>query len=57
VGWYLMVPPYVKQRGVLISAPLSNWEIVASFDTTEECRAQLDTYQKIKPWEEPASGS
>jgi hypothetical protein len=53
VGWYLILPPYVKGEGVHISAPFSEWEIVASFDTAEECRPQRDTYQKIKPWEEP----
>ena len=38
IGWYLLMPP----RG---DAPLSRWEIVASFDSASECRQALDYVQ------------
>lgn len=43
VGWYLMVPPLIANPNpttggqLEVSAPLSKWEIVRSFDTAAEC--------------------
>lgn len=46
VGWYLMVPPPMPfkkgQPDRNSNAPLSTWDIEASFDTAAECQARLD---------------
>ena len=60
VGWYLMTPPIAPgaldnpQQAQLIraSAPLSEWGIVHSFDTADECkaaayRARMEAYRSI----------
>ena len=42
MGWYLMVPPYVwpyKQRDLTV--PISQWKIVACFDTSNLCEDYL----------------
>jgi hypothetical protein len=51
VGWYLMVPPLVPQLsegepylGFLPLAPLSQWTILDSFDSAEEC---IDAHVKL----------
>ena len=41
VGWYLMYPPYSPPTGLDISAPLSQWEQRASFDSAAKCEKFL----------------
>ncbi len=41
VGWYLMCPPYSPTTGLEISAPLSQWEQRASFDSASKCEKYL----------------
>jgi hypothetical protein len=38
-GWYLMVPPMYGHHEIDGDAPLSEWQIVESFDTAEKCSA------------------
>jgi len=51
LGWYLLTPPIAsvgskwnsatKEYDPYTSAPLSQWQTVLTFDTAEECRAEL----------------
>jgi hypothetical protein len=42
MGWYLMVPPTVGPYLRLdLSAPVSRWKIVQSFDTATACEGYL----------------
>lgn len=49
VGWYLMVPPVHPTSSDLSTAkgyvdwgaPLSDWETLDSYDSAQECRAEL----------------
>jgi hypothetical protein len=43
VGWYLMLPPeqYSKEHDRMFpdeDAPISQWEIIGSFDTAAQCK-------------------
>jgi hypothetical protein len=41
-GWYLMVPPYDLEKGLVDdAAPLSKWTIDGSFDSAEQCKAAI----------------
>lgn len=40
IGWYLMSPP-MQGGWSHESAPLSQWEIIGSFDTAKECNMIL----------------
>ena len=45
VGWYLMVPPFLKdQSGALTqsdaSAPLKKWEVLESFNSAAACEEE-----------------
>ena len=45
VGWYLMVPPHDPDgQHANPKGPLSQWHILASFDSADECQKRLDTY-------------
>jgi hypothetical protein len=37
VGWYLMAPPMNPDKNVRVNAPLSQWQIVDSFDNAQDC--------------------
>jgi len=39
VGWYLMVPPLDN-----LKAPISAWEISASYDTAEQCSLEQQRF-------------
>jgi hypothetical protein len=39
VGWYLMTPPPDN-----LKAPISQWEINASYDTAEQCSLEQGVY-------------
>jgi hypothetical protein len=39
VGWYLMTPPPDN-----LKAPISAWEISASYDTAEQCSLEQQTF-------------
>ena len=45
VGWYLMVPPIQgnseTDAGVILGAPISEWNIESSYDTASECEKGL----------------
>ena len=51
LGWYLLTPPLAsvgskwnaatKEYDPYTNAPLSQWQTVLTFDTAEECRAEL----------------
>jgi hypothetical protein len=47
VGWYLMMPPDSSRipHSVDMTAPLSRWSIVTSFDTSEKCEKALAELQ------------
>jgi hypothetical protein len=38
IGWYLMAPPiYTPAYRVDLSAPISAWDIIGSFNTASDC--------------------
>jgi hypothetical protein len=37
VGWYIVAPP----PSVNLSAPISRWQILGSYDTAAECESEL----------------
>ena len=45
-GWYLMVPPTVKNAGWQIdeNAPLSRWKIEGSYDSADSCTSDQRTW-------------
>jgi hypothetical protein len=46
VGWYLMSPSLTDDGlGVISSAPLSQWEILASFDAARDCEREKESRQ------------
>jgi hypothetical protein len=42
VGWYLMLPPAVPNDPDKVdsSAPLSQWEVMTTFDSQSQCAAE-----------------
>lgn len=36
VGWYLMAPP-MSHHAIDANAPLSQWAVIGSYDTANEC--------------------
>jgi len=51
VGWYLLEPP-LTNTGVNIHAPLSEWNIVRTFDHADDCEQLLDKIHSWKTLEE-----
>ena len=54
VGWYLMVPPNRSDRiwGWYYEAtgqerPLSDWEIIESYDSSASCQQQRQDFQQL----------
>lgn len=47
VGWYLMMPPDSAKipHSVDLTAPLSRWSVVVTFDTSEHCEKALAELQ------------
>jgi len=46
-GWYLMIPPFVKDpSGVIVgpeqSAPIGQWRVMKSFDSAADCERAKD---------------
>jgi hypothetical protein len=40
-GWYLMVPPMDDNHKIHSNLPLSQWQMIDSFDSAQECKAVL----------------
>jgi hypothetical protein len=38
VGWYLIAPLLDNAGNVLVSTPLTQWQIIASFDSAHACQ-------------------
>src|SRR5689334_3502296 len=38
LGWYLIAPPYHRVE-MSVRAPLSQWQIIAAFDTAADCES------------------
>jgi hypothetical protein len=52
VGWYLVMPPLKPPNGFDLKAPISQWDILQSFDVGEDCEQTkmiLATENKGKP--------
>jgi hypothetical protein len=52
VGWYLMLPPWVKYNTFDASEPLSKWDHSASYDSAAECervRSAMTDYYSHHP--------
>ena len=54
LGWYLMLPPMQGGRPNE-SAPLSQWVIIGSFNTVEECDKLLEADAESRTHFTPAS--
>jgi hypothetical protein len=48
VGWYLIVPPLLK-KGVDLSAPLSQWVPLTSYDRAKQCEDEKASTQDAAP--------
>lgn len=48
LGWYLLVPPRSLEAGSPVTAipPLSQWQMLRSFDNAEACEGALTTLLK-----------
>jgi hypothetical protein len=47
VGWYLMIAPNRPSRVWGEARPLSDWEIVQSFDSAADCRQLRQQFQQL----------
>ena len=49
-GWYLMIPPAIEEhsnhRLYTKAAPLSQWQMLKSFDTAKECEGAVEALAK-----------
>ena len=45
LGWYLTTPPIHKAK-VVLSVPLSKWDIRSSYDSAEKCMADQTQMRK-----------
>jgi len=46
VGWYLMIPPMGLHVEVEYNAPLSQWDMMGSFDSADECEKAYQQYNE-----------
>jgi hypothetical protein len=63
VGWYLMIPPTLDPRtqksGLFVdpSAPLREWDTLATYETKAECeRSHQERFSRVKAAEQSDSG-
>jgi hypothetical protein len=57
VGWYLLMPPWVKYNTFDANAPLSKWTQNYSYDSAAECerdRSAMIEYHHDRPKEKDA---
>jgi hypothetical protein len=47
VGWYLMIPSW--KSGKFHVGPMSDWDIVESYDSAAECRKELEKSRRELP--------
>lgn len=47
VGWFLMVPPHVDEKGHLdTGVPLARWEQMGNYNSADECNADRESLMK-----------
>ena len=49
LGWYLMAPPTSIKYGAVVwdmSAPVTKWMVIKSFDTVEECEESKASFEE-----------
>jgi hypothetical protein len=58
VGWYLIAPPLIDNdpARLVADAPISKWQVIASFDTALACEnMRVPLVESKNPYDDPLS--